>query len=58
MNEENLIVEYEALRRRECELIEQLNVVDARLIEIEGQLPDEYTFPGDRPLQTSRQTSS
>jgi len=50
MNDENLIIEYETLRRRECELIEQINAVDARLIEIEGQLPDEYTFPGDLSL--------
>ena len=58
MDEETLIAEYEALRRRERELVEQLNAVDARLIEIEDKLPAEYTFPGDRPLQTSRQTSS
>lgn len=50
MNDETLIVEYEELRRRECELVEQLNAVDARLIEIEDKLPDEYTFPGDQPL--------
>lgn len=50
MDEETLIAEYEALRRRERELIEQLNAADARLIEIEDKLPDEYTFPGDQPL--------
>ena len=51
MNDAPLIVEYETLRRRECELIEQLNAVDARLIEIEQQLPDSYTYSGDPPLR-------
>ena len=42
-----LIAEYEKLRRRERELIEEINAVDARLIEIEDQLPDDYKYPGD-----------
>jgi hypothetical protein len=42
-----LITEYEQLRRRERELIEEINAVDVRLIEIEDQLPDDYKYPGD-----------
>ena len=45
-----LIAKYERLRRLERELIGQINAVDAQLIEIESQLPDEYTYPGDPPL--------
>ena len=50
LDEEKLIAEYEALRRKAHELDVQSNTVDARLIELEKQLPDRYTFPGDRPL--------
>ena len=32
------------------ELIGQINAVDAQLIEIESQLSDEFTYPGDPPL--------
>ena len=49
-NEEELIAEYERLRRLAHELDVQTNTVDARLVEIEGQLPDRYRFPGDPPL--------
>ena len=45
-----LIAKYERLRRLECELIGQINAVDAQLIEIESQLSDEFTYPGDPPL--------
>ena len=50
MNKECLIAEYERLRQREDELVEELNTVDAQLIEIEHQLPDGYAYPGDPPL--------
>ena len=45
----DLIVEYERLRRLAHELDVQVNTVDARLIEIERQLPDSYHYPGDPP---------
>lgn len=51
MNEESLIAEYERLRQREGELVEELNTVDVRLIEIEEQLPDFYSYPGDPSLR-------
>ena len=47
LHEEELIAEYERLRRLAHELDVQANTVDARLVEIESQLPDRYTFPGD-----------
>jgi len=50
MDEEKLIAEYERLRRKAHELDVQSNTVDARLVEIEKQLPDHYRFPGDPPL--------
>ena len=46
-----LIAEYERLRRLLRDLDAQANTVDGRLVEIEGQLPDSYTFPGDPPLE-------
>ncbi len=49
-DEENLIAEYERLRRRAHELDVETETVDRRLIEIEKELPDHYTFPGDPPL--------
>jgi len=54
MNEDALIAEYESLRRLAHELDVEANAVDARLIEIEEQLPDHYTFPGDPPLDDLR----
>jgi len=57
MDKETLIAEYETLRRRERELVEQLNAVDARLIELEGELPNSYTFPGDPPLQLENEAT-
>ncbi len=39
--------EYETLRRRAHELDVEANAVDAGLIEIEKQLPDDYRYPGD-----------
>ena len=50
MDEDALIAEYERLRRLAHELDVQSETVDARLVEIEKQLPDRYTFPGDTPL--------
>jgi hypothetical protein len=47
---EDLIAEYERLRRLAHELDVQSETVDARLVEIEKQLPDRYRFPGDPPL--------
>ena len=52
-NEEELIAEYERLRRLAHELDVEANAVDARLIEIEDQLPDEYTYPGDPPMEAA-----
>lgn len=43
----NLIAEYERLRKVMHELTVRMNVVDARLIEIEKDLPDDYLYPGD-----------
>jgi len=43
----NLIAEYERLRRVMHELTARMNAVDARLIEIEKDLPDDYQYPGD-----------
>lgn len=50
-NEAELIAEYERLRRRSHELTVQLDTVDARLVEIERQLPD--TYPVDPPPEES-----
>lgn len=44
-----LVAEYERLRRLLHELDVQANTVDGRLVEIERELPDRYTFPGDLP---------
>ena len=49
---EDLIAEYERLRRLADELQVQANTVDARLIEIEHQLPDDYNYSGDPPLES------
>ena len=49
-NEKALIAEYEWLRKLAQTLDSQINLVDARLIEIERQLPDSYAFPGDSIL--------
>ena len=49
-NENSLIAEYEWLRQLAKVLDGQSHFVDARLIEIERQLPDGYTFPGDPPI--------
>jgi hypothetical protein len=52
INEEELIAEYEELRRLAHELDEQSETIEERPIEIEEQLPDEYTYPGDNiPLE-------
>ena len=48
---QDLIAEYERLRRRADELQTQADTVDTRLIEIERQLPDDYNYPGDPPLE-------
>lgn len=49
---EDLIAEYEGLRKLAHELQVQANTVDARLVEIERQLPDHYNYPGDPPLDS------
>ena len=41
------IREYERLRHLAHELDVQAETVDRRLVEIEHQLPEAYTFPGD-----------
>ena len=43
----DLIQEYEDLRRLAHELDVQTETVDRRLTEIEDQLPETYTYPGD-----------
>jgi hypothetical protein len=48
---QDLIAEYERLRWRADDLQAQADTVDARLIEIERQLPDDYNYPGDPPLE-------
>ena len=53
MNKESLIAEYERLRKREKELFKELDAVDARLIEIEHQLPRGYAYPGDPALDSN-----
>jgi hypothetical protein len=50
-SENRLIGEYEQLRWLLEVLDSQVNVIDARLIEIEQQLPDSYVFPGDPPME-------
>ena len=47
---EDLIAKYERLRRLAHELDVQAETVDRRLVEIEYQLPDWCTFPGDPPI--------
>ncbi len=49
-SENRLIVEYEQLRWLLGVLDSQANIIDARLIKIEQQLPDSYVFPGDPPM--------
>lgn len=49
-DEAKLIAEYERLRKRLHELNVQVEHIDRRLIQIERQLPDHFTFPGDPPL--------
>ena len=46
-----LIAEYEKLRREAEQLCRRSERVDARLVELEGLLPDSYTYPGDPPLE-------
>lgn len=43
----DLIAEYKRLRRVMHELTVRMNAVDARLIEIEKDLPGDYQYPGD-----------
>ena len=50
MDHKALIAEYDRLRRLAHELDVQAETVDARLIEIERQLPDQYTYSSDPPL--------
>ncbi|MBN1909325.1 MAG: hypothetical protein JW818_06275 [Pirellulales bacterium] len=49
-SEEELIGEYEQLKRRLHELNVQTEHIDRRLVQIERQLPDHFTLPGDPPL--------
>lgn len=48
-SEEELIAEYERLRKRLHELNVQAEYIDRRLVQIERQLPDRYSFPEDTP---------
>lgn len=54
----SLIAEYEWLRQQAKALDRQANQIDARLIEIERQLPTNYNFPDDPPLSVSRKQFS
>ena len=49
-----LIDEYHWLWHLEKTLYWQADQIDARLVEIERKLPDEYTFPGDPPSRLTR----
>ena len=42
-----LIREYERLRKLAHELDVEANTVDERLVELESHLPDGYSYPGD-----------
>ena len=44
-----LVAEYEWLRQYNKALDLEANLVDARLVEIERVLPDDYTFADDPP---------
>ena len=48
--ERELIAEYEYLRKCSICLFRKWSEIDERMLEIESQLPDSYTFPGDPPL--------
>ncbi|MBN1588077.1 MAG: hypothetical protein JW888_01020 [Pirellulales bacterium] len=48
-SEEELIAEYERLRKRLHELDVQAEYIEGRLVQIERQLPDRYVFPDDAP---------
>ncbi len=45
-----LIAEYERLRCEADKLDERSEQIEARLIELERLLPNNYQFPGDPPL--------
>lgn len=45
-----LIAEYERLRERSLRLFQEWEGIDQRMQEIESELPDSYTYPGDPPL--------
>ena len=48
MRPEDLIAEYEKLRKLANRLDETANVIERRLVELEGVLLDEYCYPEDR----------
>lgn len=53
-NPKALIAEYEWLRQYDKSLELEANLVDARLVEIERDLPDDYTFIDDPPELNER----
>jgi len=46
-DEAMVIAAYERLRAKLDQLNEQSDRVDARLVELEPLLPDDYVYPGD-----------
>ena len=53
-DEAKMIAEYERLRRKLDELDREAERVDARLIELDRLLPDDYDYPPDHPNAESR----
>jgi hypothetical protein len=47
--QKKLIERYERCRRLQKQLSDLLSEIEAELVELEEQLPDEYTYPGDPP---------
>ena len=53
-DEAKMIAEYERLRRKLDELDSEEQRVDARIIELERLLPDDYDYPPDHPNAETR----
>ena len=53
-DEAKMIAEYERLRRKLDELDREAERVDARLIELDRLLPDDYDYPPDHPNAETR----
>ena len=57
-NDTALIAEYERLRREAYQLNSWSEQFDARLVELEQVLPDDYIFPCDSPKHLHAMLSS